>query len=124
MARLEDSIMKNEKHKNSNCFVMVIICHGNNRGQLKDVNKHKAWDIEDLIGDLSKVETLVGKPKIMILQCCRGGLDFFPNRPKESCCSPSIKWTNGVFTLPNTDTDTDAMGVGVGQCEHSITHKT
>ena len=89
---------------------MVIICHGNNRGQLKDVNKHKAWDIEDLIGDISKVETLVGKPKIMILQCCRGGLDFFTNRPKESCCSPSIKWTNGVFTLPDTETDTDARG--------------
>ena len=56
---------------------MVIICHGNNRGQLKDVDKRKAWDIEELMGDLSKVETLVGKPKIMILQCCRGGLDFF-----------------------------------------------
>ena len=56
---------------------MVIICHGNNRGQLKDVDKRKAWDIEELIGDLSKVETLVGKPKIMILQCCRGGWDFF-----------------------------------------------
>ena len=74
MSRLEDDILKNEKHKNSNSFVMVIICHGNNRGQLKDVNKRKAWDIEELIGDLSKVETLVGKPKIMILQCCRGGL--------------------------------------------------
>ena len=79
MSRLEDDILKNEKHKKSNCFVMVIICHGNNRGQLKDVNKRKAWDTEELIGDLSKVETLVGKPKIMILQCCRGGLCFLDN---------------------------------------------
>ena len=76
MSRLEDDILSNEKHKSSNCFVMVIICHGNNKGQLKDVNKRKAWDIEELIADLSKVETLVGKPKIMILQCCRGGLYF------------------------------------------------
>ena len=78
MSRLEDDILKNEKHKNSNCFVMVIICHGNNRGQLKDVNKRKAWDIEEMIGDLSKVESLLGKPQIMILQCCRGGLYISP----------------------------------------------
>ena len=55
---------------------MAIICHGNNRGQLKDVNKRKAWDTEELIGDLSRVEALVGKPKILIFQCCRGGRDL------------------------------------------------
>ena len=74
MSQLEDDILNNEKHKNSNCFAMAIICHGNNKGQLKDVNKRKAWDIEELIGDLSKVEALVGKSKILILQSCRGGL--------------------------------------------------
>ena len=73
MTKLEESFLNNEIHKSANCFVMAIICHGNNKGQLKDVNKRKAWDIEELIGDLSKVEALAGKPKILIFQCCRGG---------------------------------------------------
>ena len=79
MSKLEDSFLNNDTHRGANCFVMAVICHGNNKGQLKDINKRKAWDIEELVGDLSKVETLVGKPKILIFQCCRGGIIIFIN---------------------------------------------
>ena len=76
MAVLEDEIRSNEKHENSNCFALAIICHGNNKGRLLDVEKRYAWDTEQLIGDLSRVDTLVGKPKILIFQCCRGGKEM------------------------------------------------
>ena len=53
---------------------MTILCHGNKQGHLLDKNKNKAWDTEDFIGDLSEVETLTAKPKIIIIQACRGSI--------------------------------------------------
>ena len=64
--------MDNKTHQDSNSFVMTILCHGNKHGHLLDKNKSKAWDTEDFIGDLSEVETLTAKPKIIIIQACRG----------------------------------------------------
>ena len=37
-----------------------------------DRDRKKAWDTELFVADLSDVETLVGKPKIMVIQSCRG----------------------------------------------------
>ena len=64
--------MDNKTHEDSNTFLLTIICHGNKHGHLLDKNRSKAWDTEDFVGDLSEVETLQGKPKILTIQCCRG----------------------------------------------------
>ena len=64
--------MENKTHEDSNTFLLTIICHGNKHGHLLDKNRSKAWDTEDFVGDLSEVETLQGKPKILTIQCCRG----------------------------------------------------
>ena len=53
---------------------MTILCHGNKQGHLLDKNKSKAWDTEDFIGDLSEVESLTAKPKIIIIQAFRGSM--------------------------------------------------
>ena len=64
--------MDDDSHRESNCFSLTIICHGNDRGHLLDRDRRKAWDTELFVGELSDVETLVGKPKIMVIQSCRG----------------------------------------------------
>ena len=64
--------MDEDNHKDSNCFALTIISHGNDKGHLLDKNKSLAWVIELFIGELSDVETLVGKPKIINIQACRG----------------------------------------------------
>ena len=69
--------MDNKNHEDSNTFLLTIICHGNKYGHLLDKNKSKAWDTEDFVGDLSEVETLLGKPKIIIIQACRGRMSHF-----------------------------------------------
>ena len=64
--------MDEKNHKQSNCFVLTVICHGNEKGHLFDKHKKKAWDTELFVGDLSVVKTLVGKPKIIVIQARRG----------------------------------------------------
>ena len=72
MRNLKRWIIDNKTHEDSNSFLMTILCHGNKEGHLLDRNKSKAWDTEDFIGDLSVVETLTAKPKVIIIQACRG----------------------------------------------------
>ena len=72
MARLKKWIMDDSTHKGSNCFALAMICHGDEQGFLLDVNKSKAWRVEDIATDLGVVDTLHGKPKILIFNACRG----------------------------------------------------
>ena len=76
MRKLKRWIMDNKTHEDSNTFLLTIICHGNKHGHLLDKNRNKAWDTEDFVGDLSEVETLTGKPKVIIMQACRGSKDW------------------------------------------------
>ena len=72
MRKLKRWIMDNKTHEDSNSFLMNVLCHGNKYGHLLDRNKTQAWDTEEFIGDLSEVETLMAKPKVIIIQACRG----------------------------------------------------
>ena len=69
--------MDEDNHRDGNSLVVTVICHGNDKGQLLDMYHRKAWDTELFIGELSDVETLTGKPKIMIVQSCRGCEGFY-----------------------------------------------
>ena len=42
------------------------------QGYLMDVEKEPVWNIENLVAELSIVDNLRGKPKILIVQACRG----------------------------------------------------
>ena len=74
MRKLQTWMSNDETHVDCNCFALTAICHGNSQGHLKDKNRNKAWDIEMLVGYLSDVETLKGKPKIIVIQSCRGSM--------------------------------------------------
>ena len=73
MGQIESKMLQNDTHNDRNCFLLAVICHGNDKGHLLDKNKKKGWMIEDLVGHISHVESLIGKPKILVLQSCRGG---------------------------------------------------
>ena len=74
MREIKRWIIDKENHINCNTFLLAIICHGNKQGHLLDKHKSFGWNTEDFVGDLSVVESLLGKPKIVIIQSCRGGL--------------------------------------------------
>ena len=72
MRKIKKWILKDENHVDSNCVVITLICHGDYKGQIMDRDKRRSWIIEDFVGDLSLVDTLIGKPKVLIVQACRG----------------------------------------------------
>ena len=76
MRRLKRWMLKDETHIDCNSFLLTIICHGNDKGHLLDMNKKRAWITEDIVGDLSEVETLQEKPKLLVVQACRGSKTY------------------------------------------------
>ena len=72
MMKLKRWMLSEDIHKHSNCFVLVILCHGKDNRHLLDRNRKDAWDTEALLGDLSEVEMLRGKPKVVVIQAFRG----------------------------------------------------
>ena len=77
MREIKRWIIDKDNHKDCNTFFLTIICHGTKQGHLLDKYNSKGWDTEDFVADLSVVKTLLGKPKTVIIQSCRGGLKLY-----------------------------------------------
>ncbi|XP_073952838.1 caspase-3-like [Choristoneura fumiferana] len=59
-------------HRNTSCVCVVILTHGNTNGELLAADQ--PYELESLVALLQKGnEWLVGKPKLFIVQACRGG---------------------------------------------------
>ncbi len=55
-----------------------IVTHGSTDGWLRSVDKEgDGLHVNDIVGTLTDVETLQGKPKLLFLNACRGGKIFF-----------------------------------------------
>ncbi len=84
--------MKNGKnHEGKSMMILTVIAHGCGEqwlypakhkmkkielenGELEiDWEKEKAWHIPTLIEELSKIDSLIGQPKVLFLDACRGG---------------------------------------------------
>ena len=77
MIRVKKWIMDKKNHEDSNCLLTTVIAHGNQMGRLASVGGDGGWVVEDFITELDEVETLTGKPKMLILQSCRGRMFNF-----------------------------------------------
>ena len=81
---------KDEQLKKHDCLVVCLMGHGDSKADIYDGNK-KSMQIADIMEYFSSENCpmLKGKPKIIIVQSCRGGkcvitnvnvkLLFFPN---------------------------------------------
>ncbi len=72
MAEIKRWLLSEATHDNCNSLLVTLICHGDHQGHLYDCNGVQCWLIEDFVRDLNVVKNLRGKPKILVLQCCRG----------------------------------------------------
>jgi caspase-like apoptosis-related cysteine protease len=76
-----------EDHRNSDCILFVFMTHGYN-GKLYAKDTHYNPDPLRLLFTSDKCPSLAGKPKIFIIQACRGNSPDFGTsltpRPKHS----------------------------------------
>ncbi|NXS15144.1 CASP6 protein, partial [Mystacornis crossleyi] len=95
-----------DDHSNADCFVCVFLSHGEDDHIFAYDAKIKIQTITDMFrGD--RCQSLVGKPKIFIIQACRGDKHDDPVIAHDSTDSSSESLVNetevdaaGVYTLP------------------------
>ena len=68
MKQIKESVMKERKHQRCNCFLFAILCHAMEQGWLLDVNRRRAYTLEQLTGEVCGVPTLDGKPKLVLVE--------------------------------------------------------
>ena len=59
---------KTRKHRNCNCFLFAVICHAMVEGWLLDVNKIRAYTLEQLTREICNVDNLEEKPKVVLVE--------------------------------------------------------
>ncbi|NXR41790.1 CASP6 protein, partial [Zosterops hypoxanthus] len=95
-----------DDHSDADCFVCVFLSHGEDDHIYAYDDKIKIQEITDMFrGD--KCQSLVGKPKIFIIQACRGDKHDDPVIAHDSTDSSSESPGNktevdaaGIYTLP------------------------
>uniref|UniRef100_W5UG67 Caspase-6 n=1 Tax=Ictalurus punctatus TaxID=7998 RepID=W5UG67_ICTPU len=79
----------NANHADADCFVCVFLSHGENGHVYAQDDKIEVQDMTSLFrGD--KCRSLVGKPKIFILQACRGDKHDDPVTPMDMVDSEPV----------------------------------
>ncbi len=63
-----------QDHSNNSMFILNIIAHGTEHGFLMSVNG-RGLTIDHIVGSLNDIQTLIGKPKVVFVNACRGGTD-------------------------------------------------
>ena len=69
MKQLKKSMTKPNKHQRCNCFLFAVLCHAmDHQGWLLDMNKTRAYSLEELTSEVCGVPTLEGKPKLVLVE--------------------------------------------------------
>ena len=108
MNSVKRKLTEDKLHRDSNCFLFLIISHGTADNFLLDrsafsflITLHqskvyirdgnKTWNIESLVTEVCDVQDLVGKPKLFFIEACRGKENNFStmmskaNNPAAPC---------------------------------------
>ncbi len=64
---------KEENHEGASMVVVNILSHGGGGGHVCATDKKHGLHVPDLVGTLTDVKALYGKPKIFFFNACRGG---------------------------------------------------
>ena len=73
MRRLLDWIEDEQEHKGKSMLVLAVIAHGDSNEWLMSAERERSWRVPDLITSMCDNKSLVGQPKVLFLQACRGG---------------------------------------------------
>ncbi len=66
-------LRKESTYMGASMVVINVIAHGERGGHLCSTDQGIGWHIPDIIGTLTDVKSLHGKPKIFFFNACRGG---------------------------------------------------
>jgi hypothetical protein len=61
--------------KEFNMFVLVIIAHGQQGDIIESADKKKSVTVSEIIQKMDAMEDLRGRPKVLIVESCRGVYD-------------------------------------------------
>jgi len=98
-----ESVMQEQAtldHRNSDCFLCVIMSHGNQENIVTSDNEEISF--EQIMAPIKTCDSLVNKPKLFFIQACRGENDaeFSSSKPRSSSAQ-SISSNRGVGALNN-----------------------
>jgi caspase 7 len=82
-----ESVMQEQAtfdHRNSDCFLCVIMSHGNQEKIVTSDNEQISF--EQIMAPIKECPSLVNKPKLFFIQACRGENDaeFATSKPRSS----------------------------------------
>ena len=105
MNSVKRKVTEESKHKDANCFLMLIIrfvssvtvinqtdfyiySHGTADNFLVDKDGNKTWNIESLVTEVCDVQSLIGKPKLLFIEACRGKENNFSTQMMTKSSAP------------------------------------
>jgi hypothetical protein len=59
--------------KEFNIFVLVVIAHGQQGDIIESADGNRSVTVSEIIQKMDAMEDLRGRPKILIVEACRGG---------------------------------------------------
>jgi len=72
MNDLKHQFTEETRHRDANCFLILIISHGTADNFIQCTEGSKTWNIECLVTEVSDIKTLEGRPKLFFIEACRG----------------------------------------------------
>jgi caspase 7 len=95
-------------HRNSDCFLCVIMSHGNQEKIVASDNKEISF--EQIMAPIKTCASLVNKPKLFFIQACRGENDAeFASSKQRSSSAQSISSNRGGTKSNMTDHDKNTI---------------
>ena len=75
MREIRHWLEEEKTHKNMSMVAVNIIAHGSEGGKLLRSAQRggRGWYIDDIVGALKDNKALIGKPKLLFINACRGG---------------------------------------------------
>lgn len=61
-----------ESHRNCNAFAFILICDGNDDGDLLDCKGDTFSSVNNITEEIDKIDELEKKPKFCLFQICSG----------------------------------------------------
>ncbi len=102
---IRDKIQKiaDEDHTNSDCFLCVVMSHGNEKEMLYS-SENQQISFDEIMAPIKQCPTLFDKPKLFIFQACRGKSEMVNQQDSGESTSKSNDPTDHASNNSTTST--------------------